>query len=438
MLSVRVIIVIHLTMVPLLGKRKSTVPNDTTSSYLKSLIMLLARNLLLITLLCFAAAAAAEEESSPPVQIYAGYSWLSNSFNGVPGAQKALNGGNGGVVFQPWHHLRFKLDYSMFRGINAGAPQHAFFVMGGGQYETMIHRERIFAEALVGESGLNGNWFDGNASAYLHGNTGMTASLAEFLGGGIDTPVSRHFAIRTEGGVQHSGFGPLQPAAEGSHPYHLDGLPNYFGRFSVGMVWLPRLGLGVRPAPEHTPVESEVIFEGLRTFGHFKIFTGPGNSYFSAGAIEYDRHSWGRFLGARLDYSADFMPVILLSQRSKTDVWGNPHSTTYETFPGVGIAPIGMRLLWRDGKSFKPYFVVRDGMTGYTRKTFSQDATYYNFSLQQAVGVQLKLDNRWDFRAGIEYFHQSNGFSVASNPGLDAMNFRGGLSYHLGHARAGN
>jgi hypothetical protein len=147
----------------------------------------------------------------------------------------------------------------------------------------------------------------------------------------------------------------MDPTSEGSYPHHLDGIPNYFGRFSVGMVWLPRLGSAFRRAPEgstRTTVESEIILEGLRSFGHFKIFTGPGSSYFSEGSIEYDRHSWGRLLGARLDYSADIMPVIILSQRDKTDVWGNPQSTTYETFPGIGIAPIGFRLLWFDGKRF--------------------------------------------------------------------------------------
>ena len=389
-------------------------------------------------LLSVAGVAAAQKETQPPLQIYGGYSWLSNSFNGLPGQQKELNGWNAGVALQPWHHLRFKVDYSMFRGTNSGASQHAFIIMGGGQYEVTIHRERVFAEALVGEAGLNGNWYIGDATPYLHGDSGSTASLAEFLGGGIDTPVSRHAAIRVEGGVQHSGFVPMDPTSEGSFPSHLDGIPNYFGRLSVGMVWLPRLGSARPSHTARTPVESEIIFEGLRSFGHFKIFTGPGNSYFSTGAIEYDRHSWGRLLGARLDYSADIMPLIVLSQRTKTDVWGNPLSTTYETFPGIGIAPVGFRLLWFDGRRFKPYFVARVGMTGYTRKTFSQDATYYNFSLQQVIGMQVKVNDHWDFRAGIDYFHQSNGFSVPSNPGLDAMAFRGGLSYHLGRARPVN
>ncbi len=74
--------------------------------------------LLLLALLCPSINAAAQSRPSPPLQIYAGYSWLSNSFNGVPDSRQALNGWNAGLAFPDWHHLRFKLDYSMFRGIN--------------------------------------------------------------------------------------------------------------------------------------------------------------------------------------------------------------------------------------------------------------------------------------------------------------------------------
>jgi hypothetical protein len=396
--------------------------------------------LIFVALFLFPAFAGAQQQSSSSIQYYGGYSWLSNSFNGVPGSRKALNGGYGGVVFSPWHHLSFKLDYSMYRGTNLDAPQHAFFILGGGQYGTTIHRERIFAEALFGEGGLNSTWFNPDPAGYKHGNTGTLASFAEFLGGGIDTPVSRHFAIRAEGGVQHSGFSPIEPDSKGSVPYHLDGLPNYFGRFSVGMVWLPHLGSAVRPAPsQRTPVESELIFQGLSSVGHFHIFANSWWSYLSTGGVEYDRHSWGKLGGARVDYSAEFLPLIILRQPTKTDVFGYPIGagrTQREVVPGVGILPIGMRLIWREGKRVKPYYVIKGGMTGYSKKAFSQDAAYENFCLDQSTGLQIRLNDRIDFRAGVGVFHQSDGFVVPSNPGLDEMVYSGGISYHLGHARA--
>ena len=91
-----------------------------------------------------------------------------------------------------------------------------------------------------------------------------------------------------------------------------------------------------------------------------------------------------------------------------------------------------MRLLWRDGKVFKPYYTVKGGLLAFNQKSVSQYAAYLNFSLQQSVGVQLRLTNRWDLRTGLEVFHFSNAFMVPSNPGLDSMAYNAGLTFHLG------
>ena len=396
--------------------------------------------LLLLALLCPSINAAAQSRPSPPLQIYAGYSWLSNSFNGVPDSRQALNGWNAGLAFPDWHHLRFKLDYSMFRGINKGDPQNAFLIMGGGQYEATFHRERFYAQALLGEAGVNGTWFSTNTAGYKNGNTGSLASLAEVLGGGFDTPIGLHFAIRVEGGVQHTNFVPIGPLPVGQ-PYHLAGIPNYFPRLSTGIVWIPRLRSPIRPslAPAtRSPVESDLVFESLNSVGHFKILANSWWSYLSTGGVEYDRHSWGTFMGARLDYSAEIMPVVILRQPSVTDLWGNPRSTSHEAIPGIGVYPIGMRLLWRDSGRFKPFFTARGGMLGYTQKAFSQDAAYENFSLDYRIGMQFRVSERTDFRAGFGILHQSDGFVVPSNPGLDEMDWNAGVVYHLGRAPSTN
>jgi hypothetical protein len=393
------------------------------------------RYFLLLALIYPSIRASAQSNSPPPFQIYAGYSWLSNSFNGVPGSHQPLNGMNAGVVFPQWHHLRIKLDYSMYRGNNRGDPQHAFFIMSGGQYEATFHRERFYAEALAGEGSLNGTWFSTANSGYKNGNTGTIASFAEFLGGGIDTPIGRHAAFRVEGGIQHSNFDPITPITQGGAPYHLASIPDYFGRLSAGMVWIPRLGseiLSSSQRPSRLPVESEIVFESLNSVGHIHLFSDAWWSYLNIGGIEYDRHSWGRVLGADVDYSAEFLPVVILRQPSKTDIWGDPLAQTHETIPGIGILPIGVRLLWFDGARVKPYYVIKAGMTAYTQKAFSQYATYQDFALDQSLGIQFRLHDRIDFRAAFGFFHQSNGFVVPGNPGLDEMNWNTGLSYHLG------
>ncbi len=198
---------------------------------------------------------------------------------------------------------------------------------------------------------------------------------------------------------------------------------------------LIRAQQGVRDSTavaQKKPVESELIAEGLGSFGHFHVFAYSWWSYLYVGGVEYDRHSWDKFLGARRDYVAEILPVAILRQPAKTDVFGDPLTTAHKTVVGVGISPVGMRLIWRDGKNWKPYYTIKGGVIVFTQKSISEHASYQNFSLQQSVGMQVKVTPRVDFRVGISDFHFSNAFMVPSNPGIDEMSYSGGICYHLG------
>lgn len=192
----------------------------------------------------------------------------------------------------------------------------------------------------------------------------------------------------------------------------------------------------VTAQPAKPPVESDLIPEGLVSYGNYKIFaSGYDEKLFTAG-VEYDRHSWGYFLKARVDYVAEVLPFVLLDKPLYTDQWGNPvpkkDKNIREYVPGLGISPIGFRLLWRDQKAIKPYLEAKGGMIAFTKKVPSTQSSYENFSLQSAMGVQVKMNERWDIRLGLfSDFHFSNAFVVAANPGLDVMNANLGFVYHL-------
>jgi len=92
-------------------------------------------------------------------------------------------------------------------------------------------------------------------------------------------------------------------------------------------------------------VESELIVEGLASYGHYKIFASGSGCKLYTGGVEYDRHSWGYFLRARVDYVAEVLPLVLLDAPVTQDIWGTPTSPDRHIVPGIGFSPIGFRLL---------------------------------------------------------------------------------------------
>lgn len=182
-------------------------------------------------LLFLAATLHAQTDISKRYQLYGGYSFLSNSLNGVSGAQQPLNGYEVALAIPPWRDLRFKVNMFQYRGTNQGAFEHPYFIMGGGQYGRNFGKEGLFVEALVGEAGVNQDWGPNKT-------IGPTASIAMAVGGGLDTPVSPHFAVRVEGDYLYTYFklvasrNPLSGV-----PVYVPGLPTNFARVSSGIVW---------------------------------------------------------------------------------------------------------------------------------------------------------------------------------------------------------
>jgi hypothetical protein len=181
----------------------------------------------LIALLCLSSVLHAQKEASARYQVYGGYSFLSNSFNGVTGSHQPLNGWDAALAFPSWHNLRFKVDVSAYRGTNLGAQQHPYFILGGGQYNWRFRKESVFVEGLIGDGGLNRNWG-------ANGTPGETASFSAVIGGGLDTPLTRHIAYRVGGDFQYAYFA---LAGVNDAPYRIPGLPTNFGRISSGLVW---------------------------------------------------------------------------------------------------------------------------------------------------------------------------------------------------------
>ena len=73
----------------------------------------------------------------------------------------------------------------------------------------------------------------------------------------------------------------------------------------------------------------------------------------------------------------------------------------------------------------------------FPKKILSPASSYANFNFQGDFGLQIRMTDRMELRVEpVVYFHVSNGYFAASNPGFDQLGAKFGISYHLGNGMA--
>ena len=188
-----------------------------------------------------------------------------------------------------------------------------------------------------------------------------------------------------------------------------------------------------RMPPAKQPVASEIAVTGMIPAGDYRLYSATVRCNAWTVGVEYDRHSWGYFLKSQFDYVVEVIPFLLLSEPAKADFWGNPMSPNQRLVPGVSISPFGFRLLWRRNKAVRPYVTGKLGAAVFTEKILSPAASYANFNVQADFGILFKMTERVDLRVDpFVFFHVSNGYLAASNPGMDELATKIGINYHLG------
>lgn len=173
------------------------------------------------------ARAQAQPSTGSPVgafEVFGGYSLLSNSFNGHASgpSHQPLNGWDAAAEIPVTAHWNIKVETAGYYGTSLGSPQHPIFVLGGAAWKHHFGKETGFVEGLAGLGHLNANWWGGEGP-------GDTNSFATDAGAGLDTPMGSRLAWRIQGDFQYSNF--TIPNDQ------IHDLPNYFGRFTTGIVW---------------------------------------------------------------------------------------------------------------------------------------------------------------------------------------------------------
>lgn len=185
-------------------------------------------------------------------------------------------------------------------------------------------------------------------------------------------------------------------------------------------------------AKRYTP--SEVATIGGRTVGALHIFGYAEDCSLSMFGIQYVRNSFGHRSWIRIDYMAEVIPLIQLTEPAHYDQYANPVGTEKTTIDGADIVPAGARLLFAPESRWKPYLVGAGGVAYFSSPILSPQATRVNFSAEFGGGLQVEINQRAGLRFGYSTFHLSNGNTGHHNPALDTNLIYIGTVFHL-HAR---
>jgi hypothetical protein len=204
----------------------------------------------------------------------------------------------------------------------------------------------------------------------------------------------------------------------------------FFGLATICQL-APALAHAQQTESANKPAKNELAVEGGGSFGNWQIFAYAEDRQVSTYGLEYDHLLWGRVLGTQVDYTAELLPVVLLSEPAEYKSDSTALTTARQLKYGADASPAGFRLLWRQGKAFEPYFGAKGGVAYFKERILSPQDTHLQFTAQFGFGFEHRFTQRMAFRAGFSEFHISNG-DIARNPGVDLMYVNGQLSFRLG------
>jgi Outer membrane protein beta-barrel domain len=148
---------------------------------------------------------AAQEQ--PKATVFGGYSYLRNGSSNNFGGSNSLNGWEGQATYNFTPYLGITADingsyrtaasFALLPGVSASANQRLYSFLFGPTVTANMGPVSVFGHALFGEAhsslgaGVNLPIIGGLSQGLTSAN-----AFAMAFGGGIDIPVSRHFAIR--------------------------------------------------------------------------------------------------------------------------------------------------------------------------------------------------------------------------------------------------
>jgi hypothetical protein len=159
-------------------------------------------------------------------ELYAGYGFLSDSFNDYAEEFSAtpMNGWDAAMTLHAKGTLSISVEAMGFYATNLDASQFEHTVLVGPQWSRRAGKESLFAHGLIGMGFINSG-----AIPFDNSSPSSNVTFAALAGGGLDTPISPHLAWRIEGDYLRCEFG--------SKSDQIHNLRGNFAHFTTGIVF---------------------------------------------------------------------------------------------------------------------------------------------------------------------------------------------------------
>jgi hypothetical protein len=155
--------------------------------------------------------------------------------------------------------------------------------------------------------------------------------------------------------------------------------------------------------------------------------------------------------GWSLDYSADVIPVAVVSTPGQTDLvvvkpcepqaqaceFSTPFAQQRSVY-GFGGAPFGLQLRLAPGRTVQPFLTASGGALWFREPVPSPHAGQFNFTAELGAGVLIHLTRALGATVGYKLQHISNGGTRPANPGIDNNMFYVGLVRPMHTSSAGS
>ncbi len=167
----------------------------------------------------------AQQPSAGRNEFYAGYGFLSSSFNAYANfSGTPMNGWDAALTMRGAGSLGLKISVLGIYGTNLGAMQIQHSVLVGPQWSRHVGKESLFVHGLVGMGFINSG-----AIPFDQSSPKSNVTFAALAGGGLDTALSHRIAWRLEGDYLRSQY------ESGSDQIH--NLHGNFAHLSTGIVF---------------------------------------------------------------------------------------------------------------------------------------------------------------------------------------------------------